>query len=634
MNKGKTLTTENRLKLPHETKNEVKTNTFSNQEKKIHINTLSCSQEKSINKKDFLDIASLVKDSVEKINDLFSQKEFSQTQRIHQKNLKRDFSKRSNKTESLDKSLEVINNKTEKEKNTINATNKTNFTFNINNFINVPQMNNESENKHNDINNNINNNSNNKIYINHIEKINLNNNTELYQIDEYQKDNKTTKKLGKVYNNRIDLSKNVKNVREFRINSSTVRNDQINYTVHSIQGEIKNLSIGVRKKENNNDNTIKAIKKITQCKHNSIRYRNNKNRNDNKYLVNNISAKTNENSNIKKINKPKENIVVPKTKENSNKLQKETTNNTNLSFSDNNNLSNNISIASKEIKSKKYIVKISKQKQTSDKKVSPKKFNFTSKKDQSKTNNISIVEDNKFINISESISSDETPKKNDKLKSSQHLDSISHLRPRNASVGRKSVDSDFSQNGSRAYFHKIVNNFYNKEFPSKINTNDILKLMLFLNEYLLNNNVLNDIYLNENKKILEDYTQYISKKITVDYPEESDVCDIDTTIKFVKIIQRKWRQKIMKNYLDKNKKNEKDELKKFIVNKYIKKSGYKIKKILGLFNTIVENFDNVNKQSDINEVFYTIQKLENGKLTNYEKNLLYKDFINSVIYMK
>ena len=68
-----------------------------------------------------------------------------------------------------------------------------------------------------------------------------------------------------------------------------------------------------------------------------------------------------------------------------------------------------------------------------------------------------------------------------------------------------------------------------------------------------------------------------------------------------------------------------------IVNKYIKKSGYKIKKIIGLFNTIVENFDNINKQPDINELFYQIQKLIHNKLTKYEKNLLYKEFINSII---
>ena len=86
MNKGKVLTTENKLKLPNETKNEGKTNIFPFQEKKNRINPLSSSQEKSINQKDFLDITSLVKDSVERINDLFSQKEFNQTQRFHQKN--------------------------------------------------------------------------------------------------------------------------------------------------------------------------------------------------------------------------------------------------------------------------------------------------------------------------------------------------------------------------------------------------------------------------------------------------------------------------------------------------------------------------------------------------------------------
>ena len=109
---------------------------------------------------------------------------------------------------------------------------------------------------------------------------------------------------------------------------------------------------------------------------------------------------------------------------------------------------------------------------------------------------------------------------------------------------------------------------------------------------------------------------------------------MDPSIKCVKKIQRKWRKRKIENYLEKNKKSEIYELKHMIVNKYIKKSGYKIKKILGLFNTIVENFENITKQPDINELFYQIQKLIHNKLTDYEKNLLYKEFINNVIFNK
>jgi hypothetical protein len=183
---------------------------------------------------------------------------------------------------------------------------------------------------------------------------------------------------------------------------------------------------------------------------------------------------------------------------------------------------------------------------------------------------------------------------------------------------------------SSSKFHNVMNFFYSKEFPGKINTNEILKLMLFLNEYIINNNLLNDYYEKENTKLLNDYSKYISSKIKVDFPQEEDIV-VDPTIKCVKIIQRKWRKKKVEKYLEKNKKNEKNELKQMIVNDYIKKSGYKIKKILGLFNTIVENFDIIDKQPDINELFYRIQKIIHNKLTEYEKYLLYKEFINNVI---
>ena len=182
-------------------------------------------------------------------------------------------------------------------------------------------------------------------------------------------------------------------------------------------------------------------------------------------------------------------------------------------------------------------------------------------------------------------------------------------------------------------FHQVLNTFYGKEFPNKINTNEILKLMLFLNEYLINNNLLSDYYLSENKKILNDYSNYIASKIQVDFPEEHDIV-VDPSIKCIKKIQRKWRKRKIEKYLEKNKKDEKNELKQMIVNKYIKKSGYKIKKILGLFNTVVENFDNIHRQTDINELFYQIQKLAHDKLTECEKNILYKEFINSVILQK
>ena len=228
---------------------------------------------------------------------------------------------------------------------------------------------------------------------------------------------------------------------------------------------------------------------------------------------------------------------------------------------------------------------------------------------------------NKII-TSERISSANSMNDNTYLKNKKRAGSISY--------GRKIYDLSEDKHHSSRLFHQVVNDFYSKEFPNKINTNEILKLMLFLNEYLINNNLLNDYYNKDNQKILYDYSKFISSKITVDFPQENDII-VDSSIKCVKKIQRKWRKRKIEKYFEDNKKNEINELKHMIVNKYIEKSGYKIKKIIGLFNTIVENFDNINKQPDINEVFYQIQKLINNKLTDYEKNVLYKQYINNII---
>ena len=134
----------------------------------------------------------------------------------------------------------------------------------------------------------------------------------------------------------------------------------------------------------------------------------------------------------------------------------------------------------------------------------------------------------------------------------------------------------------------------------------------------------------ENKKLLNDYSKYISSIIKVDYPQEQDIV-VDPSLKCVKKIQRKWRKRKVEKYMNKHKKNEINELKSMILNKYIQKSGNGVKKIIGLFNTILENFDNINKQPDTNEMFYLLQNLIHNKLTKYEKNLLYKEYINSVI---
>jgi hypothetical protein len=82
------------------------------------------------------------------------------------------------------------------------------------------------------------------------------------------------------------------------------------------------------------------------------------------------------------------------------------------------------------------------------------------------------------------------------------------------------------------------------------------------------------------------------------------------------------------NLLKKNYSNN-NSLKKIVVNRYIAKSGYKMKKIIGLFNSLIEDFNDIKNSNEINRMFYYIKHLIKRDLTTYEKNLIYKEFINN-----
>ena len=60
-----------------------------------------------------------------------------------------------------------------------------------------------------------------------------------------------------------------------------------------------------------------------------------------------------------------------------------------------------------------------------------------------------------------------------------------------------------------------------------------------------------------------------------------------------------------------------------------------MKKVIGLFNSLVEDFENlcvINK--NMNYMIYYISKIVNKSLTNLEEQLLYKDYINNIILLK
>jgi len=259
---------------------------------------------------------------------------------------------------------------------------------------------------------------------------------------------------------------------------------------------------------------------------------------------------------------------------------------------------------------------------------------FTSKRDENKNERYnSLKKNNKIVN-----SSKKSIKFNCTNIKIQNINQIriyasSSLKEKKKLEKSKTENRFININNSQA-----LKQLYSKEFPKKIKTNDILKLMFFLNEYIINYNLLDDYYLKKNKKLLNDYSKFLATKINLNYPNETDIV-VDDFVNKTKIIQRNWRKLKVEKFLEKNKLDKEKEIKNMIINNYIEKAGYKIKKFFGLFHNLIEQFillDNkdcfdINK-NNINKCFNFLAKIITNNLSNYEKNELYRDYINKVIY--
>ena len=184
---------------------------------------------------------------------------------------------------------------------------------------------------------------------------------------------------------------------------------------------------------------------------------------------------------------------------------------------------------------------------------------------------------------------------------------------------------DYSSSNRKKLFQEEnpKNNFKLKESKKKIKVLDYLKMNFFLTEYLINNNLFED--LNDNKNIINEFSSFIANKIKSEYRMEKNEESP------IKKIQRVWRHKRIKSYT----KNENEELKKMVYNNFLMKSGYKIRRLLEIFHSLITNFKEChNNCDDIDKIFLKLQKIINRNLTADEKNLLYKEYINSVIYCK
>ena len=669
--------------------------------KKTNSSNINSNITFKITEKECSDINSIVRKSVEKINDLLNSKEFNNS------NFSKTY-KRSSKNciaEILEKERDKEKEKIIKSKTLKESGIKTNFTFNINNFINVPndQVKNESittnkktqryEEEDDGVGDHVyqekiinsNNckaksnqkgstfNNNNRIksnnYINY--GTNIHNNEKIFR-NCVRKKKLFDDGMNINYNNNINIVNFTNRPKNKKTKKIETKEDK---------DKDKSITVNVKHKRNDNRNYLNDNflnkEKITCSNHNtlnnSIKTNNKDNSKNNNLLKYSISEDINNSNNSKVSGIQKNNIInvnnfapniinINSLSDNRN-IKNLIMSNSNYSNYSNNKQKNSIN-SSKQNSNSITKCNNKKLKEKENKKIiiSPQKENnknykdinyLKNKKAISKTIplNNPINNQNQIIENTNSIKTSFSNKIIIDTRKNNNNDSFNNIIDNNnekkITINRPALKKETNNNMKKSGYscdhlhkntynytdtiHKALNKLYSREFPNKVRTNNMMKLMLFLNEYLINYNLLDDYYDINNRKKLDIFSKFLCEQVNVDYPREDDV-NIDKMVNSAKKIQRMWRKKKIEKFIGHN--NEENELKKMIINKYIRKAGYKIKKIIGLFNSLVEDFNNIGNEQEMEEMFYNIQQIINKKLTPYEKNNLYKEYINSIIYMK
>ena len=167
-----------------------------------------------------------------------------------------------------------------------------------------------------------------------------------------------------------------------------------------------------------------------------------------------------------------------------------------------------------------------------------------------------------------------------------------------------------------------------------------MKMMLILNEYLITNNLFEDYSNSQNKKVLNDYSLFLLNYIKNNHLNKNKKQNILTNsnnkiILAVIKIQRKWRKIKLENYLINNFLEEGNELRKMLITNLMEKIKFENNNILDIFNCLINNCKLINNNiEDIDIIFDLIRKLIRRNLTVNEENVIYKEYINEVIYKK
>ncbi len=178
---------------------------------------------------------------------------------------------------------------------------------------------------------------------------------------------------------------------------------------------------------------------------------------------------------------------------------------------------------------------------------------------------------------------------------------------------------------SHRNYSQQISPFSSILMPKKINVNDIMKMILFYNEYIVSH-----MDINENEKqIFDEFSSFLSKKILEEKKPKVNLIDIDKQSqknKSVIIIQRNWR----KYYLNKiiQNKDLKFELKRNIIDNFIEKDVYETKKFITSLNFSFDNFVNTKESENIS---IKLSKINDGKIDLKEKYIIYKEYINSYL---
>ena len=564
-------------------------------ENNSHINSLRCASvdERNNNdvrlsktlEKECLDLKFLVKNSVEKLNILFNNEQFNKNKTASKKIFNSNTNRININRYNLNKDNHSEEEDEDKKKNIKSNT--------LNNFINIPNK-----------------------------KKNENMNKESFnEEDEYINNN--------------DLYEELKN-----LNSNKIKSDNYNN---------KNESCTI----NENDDDILMNTSLSNLESNKLY----SNKSHTLYLKNiDISGNSQKNKKIK--NTFTTNYLKAETPKNLNFLRYKKNDILNYAQKDSNNNGKN-KLNKNEIKTRNN--KINKPKVMLDKTI-PEETNKLSYTQKLKHLNNSLpketisvakkISNNLFINIDMTINPEnyylnryknkKRKKEGNKLVSS--IDNKINNGKKKPYINNKKFNIGFEPSYKKNFFNRKMynNNKYNeistnkmdsKQMPQKIKVQDFMRMMLMLNEYLINNNLFEDYSNSENKKILDNYSLFLTNNININcVPKNEEISD-DKKIYASIIIQRSWRKSIIEKYFINNFIEENEELRKMLLNDIIQKHQYKNIKIIDNFNNFINNIKlEYNDIEEIDNSFYNIQKLIQKKLTIYEKNLLYKKYINNIIY--